>query len=489
MDFLDPKKRKAHVRRLYIGYVLVAIAIGLGAVVLLFASFGYGVDRSGNVFQNGLVFLASTPDAAQVKITNADKSYEETVVTSDRLELKADTYNFQYLKQGYKPWQNTFDIKGGSIERLVYPFLVPEILQTDVDEAYVTAPGLVTQTPDRRTILVQQPDSLTAFQVFDSNDLAKDPTTFSLPAGLLPADAAIKPFQLVEWSTNNRHVLVRYDADSGPTFLIIDRQTPAESLNLNSYFALNPTKVALRDKDPQKFYMLLPDKRLITAEIDSKVVRDEAPGVIDFKSHGDDNILFVTDLGATEPGKVRAMVRQDNKDYLVRELPVSEAYVLDLAQYSNRWYVVVGGSAANEAYIYRDPVLALQSANNSTPTIRTVRLDHPNRASFSATSRFIAVQNGSNFAVYDSEKDRQYKFTVNPNFEDPTAVRWMDGHRLMGSADGKVLIIDFDGTNQQTLNPIVAGTIPMFDDNFEQLNTLAPATTGRALTNTSMRVQ
>jgi hypothetical protein len=28
----------------------------------------------------------------------------------------------------------------------------------------------------------------------------------------------------------------------------------------------------------------------------------------------------------------------------------------------------------------------------------------------------------------------------------------------------------------------------MFDDDFEQLNTLAPATAGQALTNTSMRV-
>lgn len=489
MDFLDPKKRKAHVRRLYIGYLLVAIAIGLGAVVLLFASSGYGVDRSGNVFQNGLVFLASTPDSAQVKITNADKSFDETVVTSDRLELKADTYTFQYLKQGYKPWQNSFDIKGGSIERLVYPFLVPETLKTDVDEAYPAAPGLVTQSPDRRTILVQQPDSLTNFQVFDSNDLAKAPTTFTLPAGLLPAGAAVKPFQLVEWSTDNRHVLVRYDSDSGPIFLVIDRENPVESRNLNTYFGLNPKKVALRDKSQNKFYMISPDQRLISAEVDNKVVRDEAVGVVDFKAHGDDNILYVTSAGATDPAKVRAMVRQDNKDYLVRELPAGETYVLDLAQYRNRWYVVVGSSTANEAYVYRDPVLALQSVNNTTPTIRTIRLDHPTRVSFSATSRFIAVQNGSNFAVYDSEKDRQYKYTVNPNFDDPSAVRWMDGHRLMGSTEGKVLIIDFDGTNQQTLNPIVPGTQPMFDDNFEQLNTLAPATSGQSLTNTSMRVQ
>lgn len=489
MDFLDPKKRKRHIQRLYLGYVLVAVAIGLGALVLLFASFGYGVDRAGNVFQNGLVFLSSNPDGAQVKITNEKNTFKQEVVTSDRLELKADTYNFQFLKQGYKPWQHTFAIHGGSIERLVYPFLVPETLKTVIAEPYSTAPGLVTQSPDRQTMLVQQPDSLTSFQVFESNNAAKAPTAFNLPTTLLPAGAAVKPYQLVEWSTNNRHLLVRYDADTGPLFLVIDRQNPSESRNLNDYFGLKPTKVSLRDKNPKKFYMLLPDKRLIGAEIDNKVVQDEGADVVDFKSHGNDDILFVTTAGASDPNKVRAMIRQDNKSYLVRELPVSDGYTLDLARYSNQWYIVVGSSSANEAYIYRDPVLALQNTKNMTPTIRTVRLASPQRAGFSANTRFIAVQSGSTFVVYDAEKDQQYKYTVNPTFDDPNSVRWMDGHRLMGTTGGKILIIDFDGTNQQTLSPIVPGTQPMFDGNFEQLNSLAPTATGQALTSTSMRVQ
>lgn len=487
MDFLDPKKRKAHTRRLYIGYVLVAIAIGLGAIVLLFASFGYGVDRSGEVFQNGLVFLSSTPDSAQVKITNQNQTYSQEVVTSDRLELKADTYNFQFLKQGYKPWQHTFTIRGGSIERLVYPFLVPETLTTNSDEQYPTPPGLVTQTPNRNTILVQQPNSLTNFQVFDSNDLAKAPTTFTIPPSLLPSGSPAKPYQLVEWSTNNRHVLVRYDADTGPIFLVIDRDDPTSTRNLNDYFGLTPVKVALRDKNPEQFYLTLPDRRLLTADITDKVTQEVATNVLDFKPHGNDDILFVTTTSA-KPDKALAMVNSGNKTYTIRELPLTDKYVLDLAQYANKWYVVVGASNAAEAYIYRDPVLALQQTNNATPTIRTVRLQNPERVNFSATSRFIAVQNGSNFAVYDAEKDQQYRFTVTPNFDDPTAVRWMDGHRLMGTTAGQTLIIDFDGTNQQTLSPTVPGTQPMFNANFEQLNTVAPAPTGQALTSTSMRV-
>lgn len=487
MDFLDPRKRKAHVRRLYIGYVLTGIAIGLGAIILLFASSGYGVDRRGNVFQNGLVFLASNPDSAQVKITNQQGTFSDTVVTSKRLELKADTYNFQFLKQGYKPWEHEFIIRGGSLERLTYPFLVPETLKTDVDETYSTSPGLVTQSPNREVILVQQPKSLTNFQVFAGDDTSREPTALILPSGLLPAGSGYKKYQLVEWSTDNRHLIVSYEAASGPVFLEIDRENPEQSRNLNTFFDVEPTKITFRDKDPDRFYILLPDKRLMAAEADDKSMSALAGGVLDFKSHGDDDLLFVTTNGA-KAGKARAIVRSDDRNYDIRELARTDHYVLDLAQYNNKWYVVVGAGDTNETYIYRDPVLALQNANNSTTTIRTMRLDNPQKVQFSANSRFIAVQNGSNFVVYDAEKDQQYKFTVNPKFQQPEYVRWMDGHRLMGVTNGKVLIIDFDGTNPQTLSAITAGTLPMFDDNFEQLNTLAPQGKGSALTNTSMRL-
>lgn len=488
MDFLDPKKRKSHVRRLYIGYVLVAVLIGLGALILLFASYGYGVDRQGNVFQNGLVFLSSTPDAAQVNITNEDESYSEAVVTSKRLELKADTYNFQFLKQGYKPWEHTFDIRGGSIERLVYPFLVPENLITDTHQEYARAPGLVTQSPDRQTILVQQPNALTRFQVFSSTDLSQQPEAFTIPASLFPAEAPVKSLRLIEWSTNNRHVLVQYDAETGPIFLVIDRQNPAQSRNLNDFFGLDPSQVALRDKNPGRFYMLLPDRQLITAEVPDKQTQAIATDVIGFKSHGSDDVLFVTTKGA-QPNKALAMVRSDGRDYEIREMPRTSRYVLELAQYRNQWYIVVGAGNGDETYIYRDPVLALQNTNNPSTTIRTVRLDKPQQVSFSANTRFIAVQSGQKFAVYDAEKDQQYRFTVRPDYDDPRMVRWMDGHRLMGTTDGKVLIIDFDGTNQQTLSEIVPGTQPMFNDNYEVLNTLAPHGTGRALTTTAMRVE
>src|SRR5688572_25594640 len=126
MDFLDPKKRKNRTRRLYLGYLLVAIAIGLAAYLLLAIVSGYGVDNKGNVIQNGLVFVASNPDAAEVRITNNSNTFKRTVVASERLVLKADDYNFEFLKEGYRPWKRSITLRGGGLQRLVYPFLFPE---------------------------------------------------------------------------------------------------------------------------------------------------------------------------------------------------------------------------------------------------------------------------------------------------------------------------------------------------------------------------
>ena len=45
MDFLDPKKQKAHDRRLTIGYIIIGLVLLLATTILLYLTFGYGIDR------------------------------------------------------------------------------------------------------------------------------------------------------------------------------------------------------------------------------------------------------------------------------------------------------------------------------------------------------------------------------------------------------------------------------------------------------------
>ncbi|MET0779823.1 MAG: PEGA domain-containing protein, partial [Candidatus Saccharimonadales bacterium] len=87
MDFLDPKKQKAHARRLTLGYALIGLVLLLGTTILLYLAYGFGIDKNGRVIQNGLVFISSQPSGADIYINGQSKGQTDT-----RVVLPAGSY-------------------------------------------------------------------------------------------------------------------------------------------------------------------------------------------------------------------------------------------------------------------------------------------------------------------------------------------------------------------------------------------------------------
>src|SRR5438309_1696001 len=99
MDFLDPKKRRAHRIRLMVGYVLVAVALAMGTLVLVLLSYGYDLDRkTGTIIQNGLVFVSARPGAAEIYVDGKLQPSR----TDTRLVLPAGQYTLQLKRDGYR---------------------------------------------------------------------------------------------------------------------------------------------------------------------------------------------------------------------------------------------------------------------------------------------------------------------------------------------------------------------------------------------------
>src|ERR1700722_21004469 len=98
MDFLDPRKKRAYKIRLLIGYALVTIAIGLAVVILVYDAYGYNLNpETGNVTQNGLLFVGSKPGGANIYLNGMQHS-----TTSSRLVLPAANYTLKLTKSGYR---------------------------------------------------------------------------------------------------------------------------------------------------------------------------------------------------------------------------------------------------------------------------------------------------------------------------------------------------------------------------------------------------
>lgn len=480
MEYLDPKKHKAHLVRLTIGYILIGTALLLTAVILLYRAYGFGL-KNGEVIQNGLVFISSRPAPADLHVNG--KKLAET--TNARLLLPAGQYAFELQRNGYRPWKRAINIEGGSVARFDYPVLFPTTLTTETVKRYDTRPGLVTESPDRRWLMVQSTATHTTFDVYDLN---KDESEIAavgltLPESLFTLTDGTHQWQLVEWSNDNRHVLLQHrvekDGKQSSEYILADREKPEASVNLTKALGSTPVKLLLRDKKYDQYFVYDQNGTLSTASLEKPQPVTLVEKVLDFKTHGSNVILYAT---TASEDKVAVKLLEGDRSYTIRQVAKSDHYSLDLARYEDAWYIVAGASSENRTYVYKNPAGTLHEAPDA-PLVPVHVLKAPNATyvAFSDNTRFIMTQGGQQFAVYDAENDKGYAYTMQAPVDAPQKhAEWMDGHRLMYVSEGKTVVFDFDNANREVLSGADANFSPLFDRDFRNLFTVTSQVTKAA---------
>lgn len=473
MDFLDPKKKRKHIIRLYIGYVLMTVVVGLVTYFLVNAANGLAIDRgTGQIIQNGLVIVDAHPESARISIDGIDKG-----TTDNRLILPEGDYNVELKRDGYRSWNHKITLEGKTIEQLVYPVLFPTKLITKSIQQYDTVPTLVSTSPDRHWAVIKAPAPEAAFNVIDLSTNKHPVTTINLPSDTLTAAAGAHTFEAIEWASDNNHLLLKHTFTGGHEFLMLNRENPAASVNLTKLFANIPiTTITLRDKKADQFYIYnAATTSLLAADSKTRLTTVVASRVLSYKSYQADTLLYTTNSEAN-PATVDVHVVQNSQDRLLRTLPVAQTYLLDMAQFDGRLYLLCGSPADGRTYVYKDPFSDYNRSPARTPQpFRVLIVKDAQYVSFSAIARFVAVQGGSNFAVYDAETGRQYRFDTKLPLAPNQKATWMDGHRLSIVSGGLVNIFDFDGTNLQSLSTGSVAFAPFFDRDYTGLFTLAPA--------------
>lgn len=480
MDFLDPQKEKAHKVRLLVGYVFLACTVVVATVILLYLAYGFGL-KNGKVIQNGFVYLSSIPNPAKVYINGKLDNNQ----TNARLSLEAGQYTIQLQRDGYRDWKRAVSVEGSSVEHFDYAFLVPNTLHTTVAKNYDTAPALTTQSPDRRWLLMQNSSDIGKFELDDFKD-PKNVVTSSInvpDSVLTKGDAGdAESWKLVEWSTDNRHVLLRHSFQKGGAatseYILVDRQDPTQTANMTTAWGVNPTDVELVNRSYNTYYLY--DKAAGTLK--KATIKNPTPTayldhVLAFKSYGDNMMLYATDQDAPA-GMVTVKLLNGDKKFTIRNLSADGTQLLDLTKYAGDWYVVAGSSSEGKAYVYKNPEQTINDNQVAIPA-QVLKVAGANYISFSADARFIVAENGNDFAVYDAENDKGYTYTL-PGFplDAPQEhATWMDGAHLTMTSNGKALIFDFDGANKQTLTANNANYQVTFDRNYKYLLTINQAKT------------
>ncbi len=485
MDFLDPRARRSHARRLFVGYVLMAVVITLGAYLFFRATEGYGINtKTGQIIQNGILFVDSTPGGADIYLNDKPQGSK----TAARLVLPAGTYKLTIKKDGYRNWERTFTLTERSIARFVYPYLFPLKPQITALKNYSAGPPLMTQSPDRRWLLIQTPQSTTDRVVFDEYDTTspdQPPKVLIMPSGLLSAGS---PSNLAdaEWSSDNKHLLLKHSYGSSSEFVVFNRDNPAQSFNINRLFSTAPTMVAMRNKKIDQFYIYNQSTgSLLLGNAADASLSPLLTQVLAFKPSGSDLIIYVTDQNSLA-GQVSARIWDGKKSYPLYSFPAGSHYLIDTAQFQGRWYYVAGSDSSERINVYKDPLNSLKDpAIGKAIPLLSLNIKGATKASFSVNTRFIEAEAGQELSVYDFETQTAYHYTLPSVLAN--SLHWMDGHRLIGESNGTVWATDYDSTNEQLLVPTDYVNGGFFDRDYKYLFTTAASDSGVTLERVDMR--
>jgi len=484
MEFLDYKKKRDRTIRLFVGYFLVAILIGLATLIVVYLAQGYGYSPESGVVQSGLVFIDTQPVSGKVYIDGQLKGNSNM-----KVELVSGKHSISISQSNYRTWSKKFNLLGGSVLYISYPLLIPNNITVGITQVLDSPPVWVSQSPNDRWIVSQPSATSPVLSIFDTTNINTAPVSITLPEDQLISYqgqfGAIKP---IEWSSDNRHLLVEQTLpDGNKSYLIIDTQDASQSVNISTKLGLGIASsqyITLFNKNYNQYYVLdTTTGTLSTADLTNGLnATPVLTDVVAYKSFADNLILYVTYSGA-KADQAQAMVLSNQTDkYLLQSLPrdTTNQYLLDLAQYSGDWYYVTSDSAANKVLIYKNP-LSRTSAGNTKPIIAqmSLALSSPQFVSFSNNTQFVSMQSGQQFVVYDAQQNQVYRYTSSLPIALTQQAKWMDGDRMTVVTNSKVQEFDFDGTNLQTLTASRPEFTAYFDSKYKYIFTLMPQSDGK----------
>lgn len=496
MDFLDPKKERRNRIVLLTSYCLVAIAIGLTSWMLLYQTDGYCLSRDGKVDRCGLVFVSSQPTGADMYIDGK----LQKVQTNTKVNLRSGIYDFRVSRQGYNDWRRTINVSGGDVQRFDYPFLFPTNLKTTTLTTFSGTLGFVTQSPNRRWLVVADSLQSTQLTVYDLRNAEKpDVRKITVPTSVLTPAESTQSWEVVEWADDNRHLLVKrtYTASGAQAqeYLLIDRQDGLQLRNVTKELGIAPVEsLRLFNKKQNLFYVYNSEaKTLRTLGFGgSSPTSLQLQRVLGFKAYSDDTILYITDtpLGTkATPDKVSAVLQQGTRISVLRQLPVAQAYLLDIAEYDGSWYVGVGSVGSKGVYLFQNPLDAVLAKPTDLPSpVRFLKLANPTHISFSANTQFVLVSNSQEHTVYDLEYKNIYHYSSQPKLDVPQAhPSWMDGNRLVYVSEGRGYVYDYDNLNSRLLQAASPMYALIFAPDFQTVFSIASNAAGQPiLTRTSL---
>lgn len=457
MDYLDPVKKKQHIKRLYLGYSLMAMLIALTTIIMVYLASGYYVDRrTGDLIQNGQIVVASDPEGASVYLDNRLQKTK----TTGKLVVPSGIYTLSVKKDGYRDWSQQVSLDGGTIQRLDYIKLIPAELKSTIVQTFISSPTQVIQSDNQRYLAMIFAEKPLSIQIYDLLKPEQAPVEVTVPLSTMQDVTKIGTLNILEWASDDKHMLIAHTVDSSvKDYLLVSRDTTDPVVNLTSRYTVAGSEIRLQHKQKDKYFVYNSSTKVLSiADSGDKLLTARLQNVEQFVAYDNNTILYTT---LSETDKTKMSVRMTDgidSTYLMRDLSIQPKYLLGVTKYGSTTVAALGAPSENKITILRNPIGYLKAdKSRNIPLATTIfHLDNPTSISFSTDGSVVLARSGRRIATHYFELDRSARFD-SPLSIESSPVIWLDNMHLTAIVGGEAYIMDYDGSNIQKLVTTSAG--------------------------------
>lgn len=431
-----------------------ALTVGVIVLTILLVAIGRGYIfnfRTGQVEGGGLILLSSAPEGAKIMINGQDISKN----TPNRLGVRAGSYEIELSKPNFRTWRKSIPVVTSEVSWAQYPLLVPTVLPV-LPVSDIPAVSSMSQSPDKKfmAIINSKPAQRITLLELGKNDVS---VVYTLSTEQVAAGTSVES---VVWANDGQHILITLRNKGTPSFIVMNALNPSEVNDLSHDFGTNLSGLEFSARNWRELYWLTPEglRRLDLANRTLSAVLAE--NVQTFTS-GQDAVYYVKTDGDRQ--LLMRLDRDNQTRVLARNLPISN-YGLASLSFENKTVLALSDKINGHLRLF-NTTSSEQSIANPYDHLPTADL------LVSPDGRYLVMYKGAKFATYSLEFNRLHQFTLPSETYGPLS--WFDNYHLMTNINGRLLLIEFDGANQEELFAAQAGLPAFSDDNRDKLYSIS----------------
>lgn len=453
------KRRLPWVRVAVYGLMTTTVVVIVALLMLVVLGYSFN-QRDGRLEQGGLLQFSSVPTGATVVLNELTLGQR----TNTKATVDAGSHSVTFTRDGYRSWKKTIVVEPGQIGWLNYARLIPNKIETQSMRNFEQMSGSLA-SPGRNWLLLHEFADKPSFELANLQNDTLRYTTLTLPTEsyTAPAEGVGHTFALDSWSMNENAVLVKHMYEDKTEWILLNRDEPQKSVNLNKAFGVSPSKVVFAGGGDRLLFVQTDDavRRINLGE--QTLSRPLATQVQSFAMYDEKTIAY-TALQADQ----KRVVGYANID-------ISQPVTLHTYENDGQPLYAVMKTYFNKRYlsIIHGQKLKIETGSKLNDNVRGdlkeyAHIDIPTgatRLTVSQNGRFVITELADGYGTYDLELKKFDKTTWGYPSATQRPLQWLDDYIVWSDNGGKARIYDFDGANQHTLMEVAEGNAVSISSN------------------------